>query len=111
MDPENPNAAQGDAGKAAGNGKARKRFCIPRTPVRGKIVRVEDYGFGVVELEGAAGSVQYGFFSIRTELFGRPSKKLKVGAVVEGILEATDRQIPVSAGAPMLPIKELRLVS
>lgn len=84
---------------------------LPETQVQGHIVRVDEDGFGIVEFDSNVGMAQLGFFTAKTKLVNRRSRKVMVGAAVTGIIEAVDTQIPEAAGPLTLPLKRLELVA
>jgi len=83
---------------------------LPETAVRGKILRIDDDGFGIVVFDRQVGAAELGFFTSKTEMVNRQSREVKVGTAVAGVLEAVEMQIPEAAGPLTLPLKKLELV-
>lgn len=83
---------------------------LPETSVRGRIVRIDDDGFGIVEFDDNVGDAQLGFFTSKTEMVRCP-KKLKIGSTVTSVIEAVDTRIPDHAGPLTLPLKKIEFVA
>ncbi len=60
---------------------------------RGKVVRLEKEGFGIVEFDQALGANTHGVFSNTISEPGIPFRELTPGVLVEGTADVDDRDL------------------